>query len=634
MAEECVQRKIAAILAADVAGYSRLIREDEEGTLAAVKSDISEAFGSNVAAHNGRIFKTMGDGLLAEFASVVDAVRCAVEVQRVMANRNAARPDDRKIEFRIGINLGDVVVEGDDLHGDGVNVSARLEGLADPGGIFISGTAFDQIHKNVDVGYEFLGEQEVKNIADPVRVYRVLTEPEDAGRLVGVTKKSSASWKWPAIAASVVVLAAIAGSLAWLRPWQPTVEPASIERMAFPLPDKPSIAVLPFTNLSDDPSQEYFAHGLTDDLITDLSKISGLFVIARNSSFAYKGQQVKIRQVAEDLGVRYILEGSVRRAGDQVRINAQLIDATTGGHLWAERYDGAMQDIFALQDSVISRIVSALAVELTISDQRTLAARRENVNLEAYDFLLRGRQLLSHIEGQETEKARGMFEKAIEIDPEYARAYLNLGLLHLYEWSLWGRARDQNLARAIVLGQKAAELDPALSGAHALIASAYQYLGEHDKAEVEGGKAIALNPTHAETLGTLGAYLARAGPADKAIEVLTKAMRLDPYLPPRYLFHLGGAYFTAARYEQAVKILREGVSREPNYIAFHLWLAASYAMLDREAEAQAEVTEVLRLNPKFTMRAYAAWAGNYTPLKNRADLERRLTALRKAGIPE
>ena len=324
----------------------------------------------------------------------------------------------------------------------------------------------------------------------------------------------------------------------------------------------------------------------------------------------------------------------MRRAGDQVRINAQLIDATTGGHLWAERYDGAMRDIFALQDSVIGKIVSALAVELTVSDRRTLAARRENVNLEAYDYLLRGRQLLSRIEGQETEKAKGMFEKAIEIDPEYARAYLNLGLLHLYEWSLWGRARDRNLARAIVLGQKAAQLDPALSGAHALIASTYQYLGEHDKAEVEGEKAIALNPTHAETLGTLGAYLARAGPADKAIEVLTKAMRLDPYLPSRYLFHLGWAYFTVARYEQAVKVLRAGVKREPNYIAFHLWLAASYAMLDQATEAQAEVTEVLRLNPKFTMRAYAAWAQNYTPLKYRAHLERRLGALRKAGIPE
>jgi TolB-like protein/cytochrome c-type biogenesis protein CcmH/NrfG len=526
------------------------------------------------------------------------------------------------------------VVEGDDLHGDGVNISARLEGLADPGGIFISGTAFDQIHKNVDVGYEFLGEQQVKNIAEPVRVYRVLTDPEDAGKLIGVTKKSPVPWKLLATVASIVVLAAVAVSFAWLRPWQPSVEPASIDQMAFPLPDKPSIAVLPFNNLSDDTGQEYFAQGLTDDLITDLSKISGLFVIARNSSFAYKGQQVKIRRVAEDLGVRYILEGSVRRAGDQVRINAQLIDATSGGHLWAERYDGTMQDIFALQDSVIVRIVSALAVELTSSDQNRRAASRENVNLEAYDYLLRGRQLLSQIERQETEKAKGMFEMALKIDPKYARAYLNLGLLHLYEWSLWGRGRDQNLARAIELGQKAAEFDPDLSGAYALVASAYQYLGEHDKAEVAGGKAIALNPTHSETLAILGAYLARAGPVDKAIEVLTKAMRLDPYLPPRYIFHLGWAYFGARQYEQAIEVLRSGVTREPNYIAFHLWLAASYAMLGRKAEAKVEVSEVLRLNPNFTLTAYAVWARNYSPKKYKADLKRRLTALREAGIPE
>ncbi len=634
MAELGVQRRIAAILAADVVGYSGLIREDEEGTLAAVKSDIAEVFVPNVTAHSGRIFKTMGDGLLIEFSSVVDAVRSAVEVQRLMTNRNAARPDDRTIKFRIGINLGDVVVEGDDLLGDGVNISARLEGLADPGGIFISGTAFDQIHKNVDVGYEFLGEQQVKNIAEPVRVYRVLTDPEDAGKLIGVTKKSPVPWKLLATVASIVVLAAVAVSFAWLRPWQPSVEPASIDQMAFPLPDKPSIAVLPFNNLSDDTGQEYFAQGLTDDLITDLSKISGLFVIARNSSFAYKGQQVKIRQVAEDLGVRYILEGSVRRAGDQVRINAQLIDAMSGGYLWAERYDGTMQDIFALQDSVIVRIVSALAVELTSSDQNRRAASRKNVNLEAYDHLLRGRQLLSQIERQETEKAKGMFEMALKIDPKYARAYLNLGLLHLYEWSLWGRGRDQNLARAIELGQKAAEFDPDLSGAYALVASAYQYLGEHDKAEVAGGKAIALNPTHSETLAILGAYLARAGPVDKAIEVLTKAMRLDPYLPPRYTFHLGWAYFGARQYQQAIEVLRSGVTREPNYIAFHLWLAASYAMLGRKAEAKVEVSEVLRLNPNFTLTAYAAWARNYRPKKYKADLERRLTALREAGIPE
>ncbi len=634
MAEPGEQRRLAAIFAADMVGYSRLMEADERGTIARQKAHRSELIDPKITEHHGRIFKTTGDGMLVEFASVVDAVECAVAIQRAMLEREAEIPNDRRIRYRVGINLGDIVVEGDDILGDGVNIAARLEGMAEPGGLRISGTAYDQLKQKVNAGYEDLGEVRVKNIEEPVRVYRVMLGPEDAGKLIGVTKKSPVPWKWLATAASIVVLAAVAVSFAWLRPWQPAVEPASIDQMAFPLPDKPSIAVLPFNNLSDDTGQEYFAQGLTDDLITDLSKISGLFVIARNSSFAYKGQQVKIRQVAEDLGVRYILEGSVRRAGDQVRINAQLIDATSGGHLWAERYDGTMQDIFALQDRVIFRIVSALAVELTSSDQNRRAASRENVNLEAYDYLLRGRQLLSQIERQETEKAKGMFEMALKIDPKYARAYLNLGLLHLYEWSLWGRGRDQNLARAIELGQKAAEFDPDLSGAYALVASAYQYLGEHDKAEVAGAKAIALNPTHSETLAILGAYLARAGPMDKAIEVLTKAMRLDPYIPPRYIFHLGWAYFGARQYEQAIEVLRSGVSREPNYIAFHLWLAASYAMLGRKAEAKVEVSEVLRLNPNFTLTAYAAWARNYRPKKYKADLERRLTALREAGIPE
>ena len=344
-----MERCMAAILAADVVGYSRLMEADEEATARALSS-YREIIDGLVVSHHGRVFGSAGDSVIAEFASPVEAVRCVVAIQRELEARNVDLAEDRRMRLRIGINLGDVIVEGDNLLGDGVNIAARLEALAEPGGISVARSVFDQVKKQLDLGYEYLGGHEVKNIAEPVQVYRVLTEPEAAGKVIGETKRATQSWKRMALAAAVVVLIGVAGAVTWLRPWEPAVEPASLELMAFPLPGKPSIAVLPFTNLSDDPSQEYFADGMAEDLITDLSKISGLFVIARNSSFSYKAQQVKVRQVAEELGVRYVLEGSVRRAGDQVRINAQLIDTTTGGHVWAERFDRDLGDIFKLQN--------------------------------------------------------------------------------------------------------------------------------------------------------------------------------------------------------------------------------------------------------------------------------------------
>ena len=376
-----MERRLAAILAADVVGYSRLIGADEEGTLRTLGASRAVIDGL-VTAHRGRVFGSAGDSFVAEFASPVEAVRCAADIQRDLEGRNADLPEDRRMRFRIGINLGDVIVEGDNLLGDGVNVAARLEALADAGGICLSQPVFDQIKNKLELGYEYLGEQEVKNIAEPVAVYRVLLAPEAAGTVVGGAKpeaepKGRATkprWRVPvALAAAVIVLGAAGAAAVW-RPWQQPAEPVPALAIAPPLPATPSIAVLPFTNRSDDPSQEYFADGLTEDLITDLSKIGGLLVIARNSVFAYKGKSVQAQQVARELGVRYVLEGSVRRAGDQVRINAQLIDAETGHPLWAERYDGSLSDIFALQDNVTARIVSELAVELTPAEDRAMPA--------------------------------------------------------------------------------------------------------------------------------------------------------------------------------------------------------------------------------------------------------------------
>ncbi len=625
-----MERRLAAILAADVVGYSRLMEADEEATVRTLGT-YREIIEGLVASHHGRVFGSAGDSVIAEFASPVEAVRCAVDIQRQLEAHNVDLAEDRRMRLRIGVNLGDVIVEGDNLLGDGVNIAARLETLADPGGISLARSVFDHVKKQLDLGYEYLGEHEVKNIAEPVQVYRVLTEPEAAGKVIGETKRATQSWKRMALAAVVFVLIGVAGAVTWLRPWEPTIEPASVERMAFPLPDKPSIAVLPFSNMSDDPSQDYFADGMTEDLITDLSKISGLFVIARNSSFSYKGQQVKVRQVAEDLGVRYVLEGSVRRAGDQVRINAQLIDATTGGHLWAERYDGALADVFALQDRVTEKIVSALAVKLTIEDRKALEHSGRPLNLDAYEYVLRGRAKLAQANRQATIEARKLFEKAIEADPKYTRAYVNLGLLHYHEWRYWGLDRDRNMARALELAREAITLADALAGAHVLLALVLQFRGEHEAADREADRVLSMGGLQAETLGNLGGYLRRATRYREAVDLLERAIRLDPLHSPDWLMWLGHSYLRLAVPEKAAAMLETGVKRAPDYVAVHHFLALSYAMLDRMEEARAQMNEVLRINPKFSIEAYVRYAGRNT--RDRDALDREAEIMARIGFP-
>ncbi|MCH7776977.1 MAG: adenylate/guanylate cyclase domain-containing protein [Gemmatimonadetes bacterium] len=625
-----MERRLAAILAADVVGYSRLMEADEEATVRTL-STYREIIVGLVASHHGRVFGSAGDSVIAEFASPVEAVRCAADIQRELEAHNVDLPEDRRMRLRIGVNLGDVIVEGDNLLGDGVNIAARLETLAEPGGISLARSVFDQVKKQLDLGYEYLGEHAVKNIAEPVPVYRVLTEPEAAGKIIGETKRATQSWKRMALAAVVFVLIGVAGAVTWLRPWEPTIEPASVERMAFPLPDKPSIAVLPFSNMSDDPSQDYFADGMTEDLITDLSKISGLFVIARNSSFSYKGQQVKVRQVAEDLGVRYVLEGSVRRAGDQVRINAQLIDATTGGHLWAERYDGALADVFALQDRVTEKIVSALAVKLTIEDRKALEHSGRPLNLDAYEYVLRGRAKLAQANRQATIEARKLFEKAIEADPKYTRAYVNLGLLHYHEWRYWGLDRDRNMARALELAREAITLADALAGAHVLLALVLQFRGEHEAADREADRVLSMGGLQAETLGNLGGYLRRATRYREAVDLLERAIRLDPLHSPDWLMWLGHSYLRLAVPEKAAAMLETGVKRAPDYVAVHHFLALSYAMLDRMEEARAQMNEVLRINPKFSIEAYVRYAGRNT--RDRDALDREAEIMARIGFP-
>ncbi len=582
-----VKRKLAVILAADVEGYTRLMREAEEPTLETL-TEYRAIIDSLIARHEGRIFGTAGDSVMAEFASPVEAVRSAIAIQEELRVRNAELLDDRKMRFRIGVNLGDVMAKGDDLFGDGVNVAARLEGLAEPGGICISGDVYNQIENKLALGYEDLGDQDVKNIAKPLRVYRL-----NLGGMGAAGK----------------------------------TRPGSVP--ALELPDKPSIAVLPFVNLSGDPEQEYFSDGITEDLITDLAKISGLFVASRNAVFLYKGKAVKPVEVSRELGVRYVLEGSVRKAGDRVRISAQLIDAGTGYHLWAERYDRDLTDIFALQDEITEKIVKALEVKLTEAEQEQVA-RRYTDNLEAYDCFLRGRAYQERGSKESITQAREMFERAIELDPTFAGAYAILSYSYFRDWFSQWSEDPQALERAFEAAKKAVALDDSLPLAHTYLAWAYLWKKQHEKAIAEGERAIALDPNFAEGYARLGQILSLAGRPEEGLGLVKKAMRLDHHYPPTYLNNLGRAYYAMGQHEEAIAALKGSLTREPDFLSPHLVLAVIFSELGRKEEAQAEVAEVLRISPSASLESQRERA----PFKDQAVLERFVSGLRKAGLPE
>jgi adenylate cyclase len=422
MAQEGFKRKLTAILSADVEGYSRHMGEDEEATIRTLIA-YREAMAVLIQQYRGRVVDAPGDNLLAEFASVVDAVDCAVAIQQQLSELNSSLPAERKMQFRIGVNLGDVVEEGDRIYGDGVNIAARIEGLASGGGICISRTTYGQVKKILNLGYEYLGEHRVKNIAEPVPVYRVLMEPEAAGTVIGEKKLRLRRRHWAAVAVIVLVFGAAAVAIwnLYLRVTPSDEKAASIPETAIPLAERASIAVLPFTNLSEDPEQEYFSDGITNDIITDLSKFRGLLIIASNTVFTYKGKPVKAKTVSQELGVRYVVEGSVQKAGDKVRINAQLIDTTTGHHLWAERYERNLKDIFALQGEIVQTIVATLTIKVTEAEI-VRAMRKDTTSLEAYDYVMRGLQYFSRRTRSANVKAKEMFRKAIELDPDYADA--------------------------------------------------------------------------------------------------------------------------------------------------------------------------------------------------------------------
>ncbi len=625
-----MERRLAAILAADVVGYSRLMGEDEAGTYVALRTLREELIEPQLAAHDGRIIKLMGDGVLAEFASAVNAVNCAAAIQRELAELNVDPTSARPIQLRIGINLGDVIVEQNDLYGDGVNIAARLESVAAPGGICVSRNVYEQARNKVNFRFRDLGEQEVKNIADPVRVYAVSLDGEEMPDAMTQQRRRGVSpGRW--LSSAAVILLIIAGGIAaWTQWWKSDFEPASMARMALPLPDEPSIAVLPFANTSGDPEQDYFADGITDDLTTDLSQTPGLFVISRNSAFTYKGKAVKVREVAEELGVRYLLEGSVRRAGDQVRINAQLVDALDGRTLWADRYDRGFTDILKLQDDITARIAQALRVKLADGEDADATEPPQTDATEAYDLVLRARKLLTRFSRKDADEARGLLEKAVSLDRGYARAYGLLGHYYLDQWRLWGQNRDQNLSKARNHAETAAKLDPRDASPHVTLAQIHMFRRDFGKANAEADKALLLEPQDAVALANLGSMLRYIHRAREAAEVVERAIRLDPFHPANYLEWLGDAYFLLGRFDDCVQAVERGIALEANFVALHVIAAKCYAALGELERAKQAGSEVLRNNPRFTLRAFAS----YVPFSDEDDLQRNIEMLRLAGLPE
>ena len=589
MNEERAQRKLSAVLSADVKGYSRLMGEDEVATVQTLKK-YRQVMTTLIQEYRGRVVDTPGDNLLAEFTSVIDAAECAVKIQEELKFRNAELPEKHKMYFRIGINLGDVIEEGSRIYGDGVNIAARIQALADAGGVCISSNVYDQVKKKLPFRFEDTGDHELKNITEPVRVYRIVTEIDNAG-------------------------------------FDSTGAPD--------LPDKPSIAVLPFVNMSEDPKQEFFSDGITEEIITALSKISEMFVIARNSSFIYKDKPVKVQQVGRDLGVQYVLEGSVRKAGNRVRITAQLIDATTGNHLWAERYDRELKDIFELQDEITQKIVIALQVELTRGEQARVWHKSSH-NLEALGLASKALDLFERHTKEDNAKARDLFEQATRLDPTYVFAWAYLAWSYLID-AVFGfsSSPSESIEKALELANKSLTMDDTQPDVHALWSTIYLGQGQHEKAIEAGERALVLGPNNACNTAVLAQTMYFAGRVKAAIELMEKAMRLSPYHPDWYLGVLALAYNMMGQHEKALKIAEQQLHLVKSrgvfgrgLITAHLILAEVNIHLGREKEARKHAQEVLRNYPGFSLEEFS----KSTFYKDRSQLESRLDDLRKAGL--
>jgi adenylate cyclase len=628
MSTEVLTRRLSAILSADVEGYSRLMREDEEATVHTITTHRT-AMTHLIQQYRGRVVDSPGDNILAEFTSVVDAVNCGVEIQRELAERNAELPENRRMQFRIGINLGDVLEEGERIYGDGVNIAARMEGLAEAGGICISGTVYDAIENKIGLEYEYLGEHEVKNIDKPIRAYKVLSFPGAAAhRVVKAKRAVGKTWRNNTMMAVIAVLViGAAAALIWDIYFRlPEVEQLPEEKRALDLPEGPSIAVLPFVNMSGDPDQGYFSDGLTENIITGLSTVPQLFVIARNSTFFYKGKSIKVQQVAKELGVQYVLEGSVRKEGGRVRVTAQLIDAKSGRHLWADHYDRDLKEIFAIQDEITIKIIKALRLTLT-DGMLVKEVDRYPCSLEAYMKMMKALAYGNRANKEGNILARQEAEEAMALAPEHPLPCVILAFTYIFDLS----SSEHPLiliAKATQLAKKALALDASYSPTYGALSFISLMRGEHEKAITLAEKGIDLNPNSASGYFMLGVAFSFSDRPGKAIEFYKKAIRLNPIPQSIYFRGLGHAYRMSGQYEEAIAILKKALDRAPDDIMAHVWLAATYISSGQEDKARAEAQEVLRIDSEFSVERFA----KRMPFKNEAEREQLIDVLRKAGL--
>jgi adenylate cyclase len=672
MPEVRYKRKLVAIFSADARDYCRLMSGDEAGTVRTIRTYV-QILSERISDHRGRVVDASGDNLLAEFASVVDAVQCAVAIQEQIRLRNGVLPEERRIVYRIGIHVGDVIEESGRIYGEGVNIAARIEQLAEAGAVFVSGTVYDEIRNKFPWGYEYHGEQTVKNIPEPIRVYKVL--PEVTSSQVRRSWREARHWRGALLAAVPVVILAIAmvprgaslrhpapavevvtgkptgppipdpkagppepekpatgkTSAENLRPLSPPGRIHPVKSAGIPPPEAPSIAVLPFENLSGDPDQEFFSDGFTDDVITTLSKLPRLFVISRSSTYSYKGKASKVEQISRDLGVRYVLEGSIQRSGNRLRVNAQLLDGSTGRHVWADRYDRAERDYFKIRDNVILDIASAIAGNLTDGDVAKIS-RRNTDSLEAWEAYQRGRTLYERYNSEDNLRSRGLYEKAVALDPEYLSAWQNIGWTYYIEGRsfLAGEARDRAFAKAIEIADKILEMDSSYYGSYFLRAGVLTRLGRHEEAVANGRKAYEMEPNSTNTAAMFAMEQCYAGNPEEAIVLFQKAMRLSPSYRPWYLDGLGLAYHLTGQSDKAIESFTLSAKRDPKAVYPHLRLAMIFAEQGRENEMRAEAAEVVRLNPAFSV---AAWA-KVQIFKDPKIQAYRKALMSKAGLPE